>query len=128
VQGKATVGSLEQSSSKNLKENITELPSEEVTELLKGLKPVKYSFKGSQSDELHLGFISEEVPDLVASADKSAISPMDIIAILTKAVQDQQQSIKRLTSYVQSQEQEIEKLIAKVYELEEKNQPRAWFR
>jgi hypothetical protein len=119
---------LTQISSQILKENITKLSSQEVIELLKNLHPVKYSFKADRESKIHVGFISEESPDLVTSSDKSAISPVDIVAILTKVVQDQQQVIKELAASIDSHERVIVALYSQLRELEEKTKPRAWFR
>ena len=119
---------ISQISSRILKENIVELSTQEVTELLKGLKPVKYSFKADQEDKLHAGIISEEVPDLVASSNKSAINPVDIVAILTKAVQDQRQTTMVLADVVDLQQQQIIQLQEKINLLEEKSKNKPWFR
>lgn len=37
-----------------------------------------------------MGFIAEDVPDLVATPNRKSLSPMDIVAVLTKVVQEQQ--------------------------------------
>jgi hypothetical protein len=39
-----------------------------------------------------VGFIAEDVPDLVATKDRKGLSPMDIVAVLTKVVQEQQKT------------------------------------
>ena len=41
-----------------------------------------------QPTEKRVGFIAEEVPDLVATKDRKGLSPMDIVAVLTKVVQE----------------------------------------
>jgi hypothetical protein len=43
-----------------------------------------------------LGFIAEDVPDLVATADRKGLSSMDIVAVLTKVVQEQQRTIEQM--------------------------------
>jgi hypothetical protein len=48
-------------------------------------------------DDRHVGFIAEDVPDLVASKDRKGLSSMDIVALLTKVVQEQQKAIKALS-------------------------------
>ena len=35
----------------------------------------------------HVGFIAEDVPDLVASAGRKGLSPMDIVAVAVKVLQ-----------------------------------------
>ena len=47
-------------------------------------------------DEKHVGFVAEDVPELVATKDKKGLSPMDITAVLTKVVQNQQKDIEEL--------------------------------
>jgi hypothetical protein len=56
-----------------------------------GLRPVKFKYKGDVEE--NLGFIAEEVPDLVSVAGRKSIAPMDIVAVLTKVVQEQQVTI-----------------------------------
>jgi hypothetical protein len=36
------------------------------------------------------------VPELVATQDRKSLSPMDIVAVLTKVTQDQQKRIEKL--------------------------------
>ena len=35
------------------------------------------------------GFIAEEVPELISTKDRKGLSSMDIVAVLTKVVQEQ---------------------------------------
>jgi hypothetical protein len=87
-------------SSRKGKENIKSLTTNDAVKTLKLLDPVRFNYK-STKDEEHIGFIAEDVPGLVATKDRKGISPMDIVAILTKVVQQQQKIIedqqKRLT-------------------------------
>ncbi|NOG46871.1 MAG: tail fiber domain-containing protein [Calditrichaeota bacterium] len=82
-------------SSREYKENISNLSSEEALSALADLNPVKYNYK-TQNDEEYIGFIAEDVPNLVATQDRKSLSPMDIVAVLTKVVQQQQQKIEEL--------------------------------
>ncbi len=82
-------------SSIELKENIQTLTTDEAMDTLKGLNPVKYNYKVDK-EEKHVGFISEKVPDLVATKDRKGMSPMDVVAVLTKVVQEQQKTISEL--------------------------------
>jgi endosialidase-like protein len=82
-------------SSITFKENIRDLSAEAAVATLEALQPVRYVFKADPKEE-HLGFIAEDVPDLVATSDRKALSPMDIVAILTKVVQQQQGKIAEL--------------------------------
>jgi hypothetical protein len=81
-------GALTQASSIALKENVAELSGQEAMAALRALSAVKFNYKADSQKEQRLGFIAEEVPDLVASSERDRLSPMDIIAVLTKAVQE----------------------------------------
>ncbi len=82
-------------SSARYKENITELGLEEALETLWELTPVRFNYIVDEGDE-YVGFIAEDVPDLVASKDRRGLSPMDIVAVLTRALQGQQKKIDEL--------------------------------
>ncbi|MBW4644917.1 MAG: tail fiber domain-containing protein [Goleter apudmare HA4340-LM2] len=119
VQGNLRVyGDLFQDSSIELKENITELSQQEVYEILKGLNPVKYIYKDDTEQRLHLGFIAENVPDVLTSPDKTAVQPLNIVAVLTKAVKDQQAAIATLTDVVKEQQKQIAVLTEKAKNLD----------
>jgi Chaperone of endosialidase len=82
-------------SSRKLKENIQDLTNDEAAQALMQLVPKKYNYKIDKSEE-YLGFIAEEVPGIVANNDRTSLSPMDIVALLTKVVQQQQKKIAEL--------------------------------
>jgi len=75
-------------SSRTLKKDIKPLPADEAMATLAGLVPVTFKYK--VGDEPHVGFIAEDVPDLVATNDRKGLSAMDIVAVLAKVVQQQQ--------------------------------------
>ncbi len=82
-------------SSREYKDNIEVLTTEEAYDALKELNPVKFAYKTDMTEK-HVGFIAEEAPDLIAAKDRKGLSPMDIVAVLTKVVQEQQDSLKEL--------------------------------
>jgi hypothetical protein len=82
-------------SSRELKEKIEGLSAEEAEGALAELSPVKYAYKADK-EERHVGFIAEDVPALVASKDRKTVSPMDVVGVLTKVVQEQQKTIIEL--------------------------------
>ncbi len=82
-------------SSRAYKEKITNLSTEEALSAFQNLNPVKYNYK-NETDEQYVGFIAEDVPELVATKDRKSLSPMDIVAIMTKVVQQQQAVISKL--------------------------------
>ncbi len=79
-------------SSRELKDNIETLSVEDANAALEGLSPVRYVYKNSR-DEEYVGFIAEDVPDLVATNDHKSLSPMDIVAVLTTVAKDQKNSL-----------------------------------
>ena len=87
-------------SSRELKENIAELSGKEAVEALKKLNPVKFNFKADSDKNRHIGFIAEDVPELVATSDRRTLSPMDIVAVLTQALKEQQNTISALVEKV----------------------------
>ncbi len=102
------------SSSRNLKENINDLTVEEAISTMVELNPVKFNYK-LQKEEEYIGFIAENVPDLVATQDRKSLSPMDIAAILTKVVQQQHQKIE----FLEEQNSDLNKLKQEMTELKE---------
>jgi hypothetical protein len=83
------------SSSRDKKENITVLPADTATSALMALEPVVFNYRDEAGEE-YVGFIAEDVPELVATGDHDALSTMDIVAVLTRVVQEQQNKIKEL--------------------------------
>ncbi|HUP47284.1 MAG TPA: tail fiber domain-containing protein [Thermoanaerobaculia bacterium] len=90
-------------SSRDSKQDVSTLDAREAMETLHGLSPVKYAYKAAPQ-ERHAGFIAEDVPDLVATADRKGLSPMDIVAVLTKVVQEQQKTIDELSARLEKLE------------------------
>lgn len=83
------------SSSRARKENIGSLSIDDALIALANLEPVQFNYRGDDS-ETYLGFIAEDVPALVANRDRVSLSPMDIVAVLTKVIQAQQARIEEL--------------------------------
>lgn len=84
-------------SSREYKENIEELTLEDALAALGELAPVRFNYKTDGEDD-YVGFIAEDVPDLVATKDRRGLSAMDLVAVLTKVVQAQQKQIEELES------------------------------
>jgi hypothetical protein len=80
-------------SSREFKQDIEPLTIEQARETVQALNPVGYRYK-DEPDEQYVGFIAEDVPELVATNDRKSLAPMDITAVLTKVVQDQDAQIK----------------------------------
>jgi hypothetical protein len=69
----------------------------------------------------HVGFIAEDVPDLVATKDRKGLSPMDIVAVLTQVlkeksqvIEDQQRTIEALEKTLTSVETRLLKTESEV--------------
>jgi hypothetical protein len=110
-------GSITPGSSRELKENIRELSAEEAVTVLDGLDPQKFYYKADTEDE-HVGFIAEDVPELVATKDRKGVSSMDIVAVLTKVVQEQQKKFDDQSLIIQDQQKIISNLTERLNELE----------
>jgi hypothetical protein len=94
-------GVWQNASSRDLKENIMSISSDDAFETLKGLEPVTYNYK-LEKDELYAGFIAEDVPELVASKGRKSLGTMDIVAVLTKVVKEQQNIIEKMKTEQQN--------------------------
>jgi hypothetical protein len=86
-------------SSRDFKDEIQDLSAADAEKTLDGLNPVTYKYKNTENEH-HVGFIAEDVPDLVAVEGRKSLSPMDIVAVLTKVVQDQKKAIEDLNAKV----------------------------
>ena len=95
------------SSSRDFKQDIRDLNSDEAMQALKALQPVHFAYKVDPKDR-HVGFIAEDVPALVATPDRKSLSPMDVAAVLTKVVQEQQKTIEDLNERIARLEKTIE--------------------
>jgi hypothetical protein len=80
-------------SSREFKQDIRSLEAGDAMATLAGLEPVRFRYI-LEPDEEYVGFIAEDVPDLVATSSHKYLSPMDIVAVLTKVVQEQQQALQ----------------------------------
>ena len=94
-------------SSREGKDNIKELDTEEAIVAFEKLTPVTFTYKSEKNGQHHVGFIAEDVPDLVAVPDRKGLSMMDIVAVLTKVVQEQQKTIAELSDEVNELKSEL---------------------
>jgi glycerol-3-phosphate cytidylyltransferase-like family protein len=97
-------------SSRELKKDIQEVSAEEALKTIESLKPVSFVYKEGNQD-MHVGFIAEDVPDMVATDDRKGLESMDIAAVLTKVVQEQQRMLK-------DQQKSMQELQDKIVSLE----------
>ncbi len=89
------------SSSRAKKENIAALSLDDALAALSRLEPVHFNYKTDRVEQ-HVGFIAEDVPDIVATSDRTGLSSMDIVAVLTRVIQAQQQQIDALEERLDS--------------------------
>ena len=97
--GVSIMGNLEPASSRDLKSDVHQLSDLEAMETFPRLEPVKFRYRGAPQEQA-VGFIAEDLPDLVSNRDKTGLNPMDLVAVLTKVVQNQQREIDALKSRV----------------------------
>ncbi len=95
-------------SSRALKQDIEPITSEQARDTVRALQPVGYRYK-SEPAERYVGFIAEDVPELVATNDRKGLAPMDITAVLTKVVQDQSVQLDAQKSQLEDQRIAMEK-------------------
>ncbi len=93
-------------SSRALKQDIEPITSEQARDTVRALQPVGYRYK-SELNERYVGFIAEDVPELVATNDRKGLAPMDITAVLTKVVQDQDRQLEGQSRLLQGQGKQL---------------------
>jgi hypothetical protein len=104
----SNIGPIQQSSDYRIKRNV-ETITESAIDRVKKLRPIKYQFKDygiyKSTDEIHEGFIAHELAEVIPSAvngekdDPDTIQSLKfgaIIAVLTKAIQEQQETIENM--------------------------------
>jgi hypothetical protein len=92
--GDMTATSFNPSSSRAIKDNIVDLDSSKASDALRQLTPVEYIYKDDTSGEKRVGFIAEDVPEIVSTSDRKSVPIMDVVALLTRVVKDQQQTVE----------------------------------
>jgi hypothetical protein len=95
-------------SSRTMKDNIVDLESEKAQDALQKLTPVEYVYRDDPSAEPRIGFIAEDVPEIVANADRKSVPIMDVVALVTRVVKDQQQAISVQQQTITTQQLTIE--------------------
>ena len=96
-------GSWINASSRTVKQDIHDLDGNAAFDAFKALQPVTFAYK-TAPDQTRVGFIAEDVPALVATPDRKGLSSMDIVAVLTKVVQEQQRTIDDMQARLQQLE------------------------
>ncbi|WP_415405727.1 tail fiber domain-containing protein [Sulfurovum sp. CS9] len=96
-------------SSRVLKENIKELSSQDALAAFHKLQPVTYNYKTDKQEQV-VGFIAEDVPELVAIQSRDGLSSMDMVAVLTKVVQETRAEAEAKDQKIATMEAEIAEL------------------
>lgn len=94
-------------SSRDLKENIRPLDLEAALAALEALEPIEFNYKIQRGDP-QVGFIAEDVPQLVATPDRKTLAPGEIVGVLTRVVQEQQRMLEELSRKVSELTQDLE--------------------
>jgi hypothetical protein len=94
-------------SSREYKENIKALSVDEALNALDGLKPMKFNYKTNKNED-YIGFIAEDVPELLATKERKSVSPMDVVSVLTIVVQEQQKTISQLKKKIAELEKKLD--------------------
>ncbi len=82
----------------------------------------RYVYKNSPEEE-YIGFIAEDVPELVATNDRKSLASMDIVAVLTKVVKEQDSEIEALQQSVEELSKQQSELMAQLSILIQKLEP-----
>ncbi|MDP9192876.1 MAG: tail fiber domain-containing protein [Acidobacteriota bacterium] len=94
-----TAGVWTDASSRAAKEHIETLSVDDAMKALHELQPVTYNYKVLPEDP-KVGFIAEDVPAIVATPERQGLSALDIVAVVTKVVQEQQKTIDQLNQRI----------------------------
>ncbi len=98
-------------SSRKFKENISALAPAQAIATLENLNPVTYTYKIAPNEH-HVGFIAEDVPDLIAAEGRRSVDPMNIAGILTAVLQDQKKILTQQNELLNSLEKDVQELKA----------------
>jgi hypothetical protein len=106
-------GTWTNASSRELKDNIRDLSADAAAETLASMRPVTFNYK-TDTQWQHVGFIAEDVPELVASPDRKGLSAMDIVAVLTKVLQEKSRAMDAQQAEIESLRNELHRLAEEV--------------
>ncbi|MEM7147291.1 MAG: tail fiber domain-containing protein [Verrucomicrobiota bacterium] len=119
VAGTAFVSeTLEIGSSRDRKEAIRPLLGEDAVSALAELRPRRYRYRDDPPDTQRLGFIAEEVPELLACEGRASLSLMDFVAVLTEVVQDHCRREDELRETIHKQQRALDEIAQRIDALE----------
>ncbi len=108
-------GQLQTPSSRALKTNIEPLDTKAALDAFHKLQPVSYAYKAHKEEPV-VGFIAEDIPELVATKTRTGIDSTEIVAVITKVVQEQDKQLKLQAEKIKKLEA-MQKRLAKVESL-----------
>ncbi len=112
VAGTIRYQSLVQASSREYKNNVEQLSTSAAVTTLEDLNPVTFKYINDPATT-HLGFIAEDVPAAVATPDRKAVRTTEIVAVLTKVVQEQNRTIAELSEKLNKLEAQVTRIKSK---------------
>ena len=112
-------GVWQNASSRSYKQDIGELSAEDAIDAIKKMEPVTYRYKKDLESGLQVGFIAEDVPELIATPDRKSISSMDVVAVVTRVVKEQQKELKVQQGEIQQLQNDKEELVERLDALEQ---------
>lgn len=93
-------------SSRDAKTAIRPVEERRALEAVMDLEPVSFRYK-AEPDQPKLGFIADDVPELVARTDRASVGTMDVAAALTSVVKSQRRLIEELRREIERLEREV---------------------
>ena len=93
-------GAVLEASSAALKDDVEPLVTDAAVTALSVLEPVSFRYIDDPGGTRRLGFIAEDVPEIIAQPTRDRIRTMDIVALLTAVVREHQRIITSLTADV----------------------------
>lgn len=93
--GTITAASFNASSSKKVKENISDAEVDAL-KLIDGVKVVNFTYINDDEKTPHIGFIAEDTDTLLSTPHQNVMDYTNCIGVLLKAVQELHQEIKEL--------------------------------
>ncbi|MEM1249210.1 MAG: tail fiber domain-containing protein [Acidobacteriota bacterium] len=104
-------------SSRALKENVRSLSLTAALRALSALEPVTYNYRALPGDP-QVGFIAEDVPELVATPDRRTLAHGEIVGVLTRVVQELQRQLEAQTAELVVERSARRELLRRIERLE----------
>jgi hypothetical protein len=98
--GTIVLGDVLVNSSLSMKEQVQSLSSEEASNLIKNIEPVKFLYKQDEQKKENIGFIAENVPEIFTDASHKTVRFLEVVSAMTKVVQEQQKTIEEMKTEI----------------------------